>query len=78
MIKPSEISEVTSLNKAVDVFDLGNSVMNDLETIFTAISDASEDKYKVKKLARLGKYLTDDWANLMDCASEDLKNLQKK
>lgn len=78
-MKRSEIQRDTkSVYEAINLSELGCSIMDDLQTIFTAIEDAGGDKNKVNNLARIGRYLTDDWANLFHSASLDLKRLESR
>lgn len=47
----------------------------DLSAIFDAIRVASKEDSTVYKLAGIGRYLADDWANTADCELENIQAL---
>jgi len=65
------------LNDAIDNASLCYSILNDLSSLFLAIKSSSDEHSQIRKLANIGQYLADDWANMIDCAREELENKQK-
>lgn len=61
------------LARAYDVCALGQSIFGDLAGLFSAIKELSPDGSTIHRLASIGSYLSDDWANLHDCEREALK-----
>lgn len=63
-----------SVISAHNAADLAYSCFSNLETIFKAIADASDERSQAAKLAGIGAYLAADWANTHDCAREELES----
>ncbi len=61
------------LNNAADSVSLRQSCFDDLSAIFYAITQAVETGTQEHKLAKVGCYLTDDWANLCECSNDAIK-----
>lgn len=59
--------------RAHDVSSLGRSTFADLAGLFNAIKELSREGSTVHRLAGIGAYLADDWANLNDCEREALE-----
>lgn len=53
--------------------NLAHSCFADLGTLFHAIADAADEYSQAAKLAKIGLYLTEDWAKLYDSEREDLE-----
>lgn len=51
---------------------LAYSCFADLAALFHAIRDLSEEHSHAARLAKVGNYLAEDWANLHDCERERL------
>ncbi len=52
--------------------NLAYSCFADLAALFHAIGDLSEEHSHAGRLAKIGNYLAEDWANLHDCERETL------
>lgn len=59
--------------EAHNATSVAESCFADLATLFKAIADASAEHSQAAKLAKIGSYLAEDWANLHDCAREELE-----
>lgn len=59
--------------RAIDLTGLGHSTFRDLAGLFCAIQELSSKGSTVYRLASIGSYLADDWANLNDCEREALE-----
>ena len=51
-------------------FECNSNCFSDLSAVFVAIKNAQHDAMAVERLANVGKYLCDDWANSFDLESE--------
>ncbi|MBV1883713.1 MAG: hypothetical protein KUG82_18890 [Pseudomonadales bacterium] len=61
---------------SIDVAALGSDCVQDLGTLFNAISKSKDDPSQVAGLARIGRCLVDDWASMFDCNRSDLIKLK--
>jgi hypothetical protein len=59
--------------RAYDVAALGQSIFEDLAGLFSAIKELSPDGSTIHRLASIGSYLADDWANMHNREREALK-----
>ncbi|MCK0507368.1 hypothetical protein [Aromatoleum anaerobium] len=62
-----------AVSTAHNATNLAYSCFADLATLFHAIADASDEHSQAAKLAKIGLYLAEDWANLHDCERETLE-----
>lgn len=62
-----------NLMDAIDTTSLCYSVINDLSTLFRAIKSQSDKYTEAHKIAVIGQYLSEDWANMLDCEGTRLK-----
>lgn len=61
-------------SSAHNATSLAHSCFADPGTLFHAIADASEEHSQAAKLAKIGLYLCEDWANLHDSEREELES----
>lgn len=66
------LEAVTSAHNATCIAE---GCFADLAALFQAIADASGEYSQASKLAKIGKYLAEDWANLSDSTNEELEGL---
>lgn len=67
---------------AIDNANLGMEGFEQLETIFQAVLDAlgdcsEPDARQILRLAKLGRSITQDYHNLLDCEAETMANAMK-
>lgn len=62
-----------AVSQAHNATSLAYSCFADLATLFQAIADVSDEHSQAAKLAKIGLYLAEDWANLHDSERESLE-----
>lgn len=62
-----------AVSQAHATTSLASSCFADLGALFHAIADASAEHSRAAQLAKIGLYLTEDWARLHDSEREDLE-----
>lgn len=65
-------STETVINEAVDMATVQHASISDLGALFNAIRQASDEHTETYKLAGMGMYLADDWADMAADTKNDL------
>lgn len=64
--------------QALDTVTIGQAAFRDLETIFQAIIATSDHDSLPHQLARVGRRLAEEQANLFDCEREGLEGVAER
>ncbi|EXJ14862.1 hypothetical protein [Imhoffiella purpurea] len=68
------IATISQAQRVADDLDsLTQRILGDLEALFVAVQDATDRHPKANQLAGIGKYLAQDWANLLASNLEELQ-----
>ncbi len=68
----ANISTETVINEAVNMATVQHASISDLGSLFSAIRKVSDEHSEAFKLAGMGMYLADDWAEMAADAKNDL------
>jgi len=68
-IKVATDAAVSALNSA----NLAQGTFADLASMFEAIFKLTNEHDLAHRIASIGKYLAEDWANMCDCQREELE-----
>lgn len=71
-------SLLAARNLSIQTYDAKHLTMKcfeDLSSLFDAIRSVSQENSTAYKLAGIGRYLADDWANTADCELENIQAL---
>tara|TARA_R110002074_G_scaffold402332_1_gene607508 strand:+ start:15518 stop:15751 length:234 start_codon:yes stop_codon:yes gene_type:complete len=63
------------INQAIDITDVQQSSIADLGALFSAIRKISDEHSEAYKLAGMGMYLADDWAEMAENSKSDLVSM---
>lgn len=66
------------INRASDAAHFGLTSLHDLSALFTAIRSAAEKETPAFRLAGMGQYLCDDWANLLGAEHKEFVAMADK
>ena len=77
-VMPATCKNCNILMVAIDARELGRSSVLDLGELFRAIEGASKEYSTARSLAKIGKRLVVDQANILESERERLEELQRK
>ena len=82
MPNPTQVTPSKNLDSYFEhssfIAEFGLSCLTDLGALFRAILESSDNHSSANELAKIGKDLSNDWENLIDCYRENLKQLRSE